>query len=35
MFNRRLTEIHADQQSTREQFEKDIIRFRQLKGLGL
>jgi hypothetical protein len=35
MFNRRLTEIHADQESTREQFEKDIIRFRQLKGLGL
>jgi hypothetical protein len=33
-FTRRLQEIHADQLSTREQFERDIERFRELKGIG-
>ena len=32
-FTRRLQEIHAEQQRTREQFEKDIVRFRELKGI--
>lgn len=32
-FTRRLEQIHADQERTREQFEKDIIRFRELKGI--
>ena len=31
MFTARLAEIHADQETTREQFEEDIARFRQLK----
>ena len=35
MFTRRLNEIHADQLTTRQQFERDIERFRQLKGIGL
>ena len=32
MFTARLAEIHADQQTTREQFESDIARFRQIKS---
>lgn len=33
-FTRRLQEIQSEQQRTREQFEKDIIRFREIKGIG-
>jgi hypothetical protein len=33
-FTRRLQEIHEDQEHTREQFEKDIVRFRELKGIA-
>lgn len=32
-FTRRLQQIHVDQQRTREQFEKDIVRFRELRGI--
>jgi hypothetical protein len=32
-FTRRLEEIHVEQQRTREQFDKDIVRFRELKGI--
>lgn len=35
MFTRRLNEIHEDQLTSRQQFERDIERFRQLKGIGL
>jgi len=31
-FTRRLEEIQEEQQRTREQFEKDIARFRELQG---
>ena len=32
-FTRRLQEIRDEQQRTREQFEKDMVRFRELKGI--